>query len=277
MSWPLLKMYFTRHRPSVAIQAIPGISNLDDLRDFIGGTGCYEREENLRIFEEVFAQGPRYHFQALAHKYHLTTMPACDAGCGWGDYLIYCHPDSYGIEVEPYYHDFVASLGLRVYRRDLIADDLTDLPKVAVALCMDVLEHLDSPHVALRKLWGLLNPGGLLMVAVPTIPPIPGMARIPRIGSRFQGFLHSDHINAFTPETLRFSCERAGFETLSVSALYPIESLNRLPLIRKLISHCVYVGRKLDTWDYPRRASRRISENSRGYVSIEQAWPRLGR
>ena len=277
MSWSLLKTYLARNRPSAGIQAIPGISSVDDLRDYIAGKGCYEREENLRIFEENFARGPRYHFQALAHKYHFTAMPACDAGCGFGDNLIYCHPDSYGIEVEPYYHAFVASLGLRVYRRDLIADDLADLPKVDVALCMDVLEHLDSPHVALRKLWGLLNPGGLLMVAVPTIPPIPGMARIPRIGRSFQGFLHSDHINAFTPETLRFSCERAGFETLSVSALYPIEFLNRVPFIRRLISHCIYVGRKRDTWDYSRRASRRISENSSGYVSVGQPWPRLGR
>lgn len=277
MSWSLLKTYLRRRSHGPPIRAVSSISDREAFRDYVVANGCYDHEENLRIFEATWSRGPRYIIQALIQKLNFGETPVCDAGCGFGDNLLYCHPDSYGIELEPYYYEFAQSLGLNVKVKDIVVDDLSDLPQVPIVLCTDVLEHLDSPHVALRKLHGLLAPDGLIVVAVPTIPPLPWLNKIPALAKLSHGYQHSDHVNAFTFETVRFFCERAGFETISVSPLLPIEWLDRVPIFNKLFGHAIYIGRKLDGWDYPRRASREAALNEKGYRYRGQPWGRLGR
>lgn len=230
--------------------------------------GCYSPEENQRIYNRWFAHAPRYRFRAVNAKYRLTDRVLCDVGCAYGSNLVFCAPGSYGIEVAAYAAAFARSLGLSVYERNALTDDLSDLPKVEAVWCSAVLEHVESPHVFLRKLHRLLKPDGLVAVYVPTIPLAPAMKRLPRIGGRFSGYLAGDHINAFVPATLRFFCERAGFETLEVSPFYPgaLAVFNRLPPFNRLIGGCVYVGRKIAGWDYPETSTRRAADNEKGFV-----------
>ena len=42
--------------------------------------GCYSPDENKRIYDKWFAQGPRRKFQAVNRKYHLTDKVLCDIG-----------------------------------------------------------------------------------------------------------------------------------------------------------------------------------------------------
>jgi hypothetical protein len=109
-----------------------------------------------------------------------------------------------------------------------------------------VAEHVDSPHILLRKLWTLLEEDGIALIYVPTIPPrwsrwLPYV--MPRLRPYFINYSHSDHINAFTPDTFRFMCERAGFETVEVTALYPgiLGIFNR---VLHALDGVMYVGRK---------------------------------
>jgi SAM-dependent methyltransferase len=259
------------------IQGIAGVRTQEELRNHILMHGCYSRGENLRIYEKWFATAPRYLFRALDKRYGITKKVLCDVGCAYGMNLVFCAPSSYGIEVEDYEVKFARGLDLTIYQRDVQNDDLSDLPKAEVIWCSAVLEHVDSPHVFLRKLHLLLGPGGLLALYVPTIALFPWLYHLPRIGRYFSGFRATDHVNAFVPATLRFFCERAGFETIELSPLYPglLSFLNYIPGANRLIDGCVYVGRKIEDWGYPEKATRRVAPNHRGFVSTGQQFPRL--
>jgi len=247
---------------------LKGIESRAELRNYISSSGCYTREENERIYDKWFAEAPRYLFKAVNEKYRLTDKILCDAGCGYGANLVFCNPDSYGIEIEGYEVQFARSIGLNIYERDILNDDLSALPKADAIWNSAVLEHVTSPHIFLRKLHSLLKDGGLLAIYVPTIPPLRFLQHLPRLGRYFTGHVHGDHINAFTPTTLRFFCERAGFRTLEVSAFYPgaLSILNGVPII----DGCVYVGIKQPHWEYPANATRRASQNAEGFEWVGQ-------
>jgi SAM-dependent methyltransferase len=232
-----------------------GLGSYEELRQHIVANGCYSERENERIYNKWFAAGPRYLFRAVDRKYHLTEGT-------------FCNSNSYGIEIEEYETKFAASIGLTVHNMDVITSDFSHLPQVDCVWNSATLEHVESPHIFLRKLHVLLKPQGLLALYVPTIPALPFLRSLPRLGKHLTGYLHSDHINAFTPSTLRFFCERAGFETVEVSSFYPriLSPFNRL----NLTDGCVYIGLKTAGWEYPRNSTRRASTNEKGFEFIGQ-------
>jgi SAM-dependent methyltransferase len=249
----------------------PGIlevSNSNDLKTYLVEHGSHSPEENLRIYEKWFANAPRYLFRAVDRKFGLRQKILCDAGCAYGMNLVFCKPGSYGIEVQEAPAEFALSLGLRVYRRDVLGDELSDLPRAEAVWASAILEHVDSPHILLRKLHGLLVEGGLLTVYAPTIPILPVLRHLPWYGRFFRGHLAADHVNFFTPVTLRLTCERAGFETIEVSPFYPsaLGIFNRVPGLRSLVDGCVYVGHKVPDWEYPQKATREVANNKHGFV-----------
>lgn len=249
------------------IQAIPGIETREELRDYILRHSCYSEDESLRIYQKWFAGAPRYLFRAVHRKYSIADKMLCDVGCSYGMNLVFCSEGSFGIEIDEYAVKFARSLGLTVYQRNVLQDEVLELPKAEVVWCSAVLEHVDSPHIFLRKLHMLLKPGGLLTLYVPTIPLIPWLRHLPGIGKYFCGHLASDHVNAFTLTTLKFFCERAGFKTVEVSPFFPcaLRLFDRVPVARQMIDGCVYIGEKIDGWEYPEKATRRVALNSRGF------------
>lgn len=222
------------------------VNNFQELKFLITKHGCFSEEENLNIFEKCFKNGPRYLFKAVNKKYKITSKVLCDIGCSYGTNLIYCLPGSYGIEIDSRKVSFAKSIGLKVYQRDFLKDDISDLPKVEVIWCSAVLEHVESPYIFLIKIHHILNPGGLLIIYVPTIPLFPQLSSIPWIKKYISGFNNKDHINAFIPSTLKFICERAGFYTVEISPFYPnfFSAFNRVPVINRLVGRVVYIGQK---------------------------------
>jgi SAM-dependent methyltransferase len=242
-----------------------------EIRQRILEKGCYSSQENERIYNKWFAAGPRHQFQAVNQKYHLTDKVVCDIGCGYGMNLLYCQADSYGIEVDKYPVDFARSIGLTVHDIDFMQDSVDDLPKVDVVWCSALVEHVESIHVFLRKMSIVLKPEGLVVVYVPSIPLLPFLRHIPGLARYTTGYLYSDHINAFTPSTLRFFCERAGYETLEVSPFMPapLSVFNRTPLLNRLVDGVTYVGRRIPNWEYPQGATRRALNQGQGFIYRE--------
>ncbi|MBI4522548.1 MAG: class I SAM-dependent methyltransferase [Deltaproteobacteria bacterium] len=258
---------------SAIIRGIENTKTQEELRDYILTHGCYSREEKLEIYEKWFANAPRYSFRAVDRKYGITKRLLCDIGCAYGMNLIYCAlPGSYGIEIEDYEVRFARSLGVTVHKRDILTDDISDLPKVDVVWCCAVLEHVASPHILLRKMHILLSADGLLALYVPTIPLFPALRYLPRVGGYVSGHRATDHVNAFVPSTLRCFCERAGFNTIEISPFYPrfLRLFNRVPGANRLVDGCVYIGRKIQDWEYPEKATRRTALTKNGFVSIGQ-------
>jgi SAM-dependent methyltransferase len=243
-----------------------GFDTREAWRTHVLERGCHDARENERIFEKWFARAPKVVFRRAASRFGLRDKTLCDVGCCYGANLFFARPGSYGLEVNADYVRFARGLGLTVHERDVVEDDLTDLPRVDAVWCGSVIEHVDSPHILLRKLHLLLKPGGLLMLFAPVVPPVAALRRLPKYGSNFTSHLHDDHVSAFVPKTLRFTCERAGFETVELTALYraPFSLLDRVLF---LPATCMYVGRARDGWDYPANSVRRAAPNAKGFVS----------
>jgi SAM-dependent methyltransferase len=88
-----------------------------------------------------------------------------DVGCFRGDLLVYLGPEweRFGVEPSIGARDIAQSRGITI-----IADSIESLPDAgrqfgAITL-VDVMEHLLRPLDALRKLVGLLKPGGQLVI-----------------------------------------------------------------------------------------------------------------
>jgi SAM-dependent methyltransferase len=220
----------------------------DELMQKVVENGCFSREKNQEIYDKWFSNAPRYLFRAVDKTYGISQKILCDVGCSYGANLFHCNSGSYGIEIQEDRAKFAISIGLKVYQRDVVGDDLSKLPKVEVIWCSAVLEHVDCPHIFLKKLRLLLRPKGMLALYVPTIPLFPVLQRLPKVGKYFSGYAANDHVNAFTPETLLFFCEKAGFRTIEISPFFPgiLKIFNHIFPIYRLIGRSVYIGKKTE-------------------------------
>ncbi len=158
-----------------------------------------------------------------------------DIGCGQGDFLQFFslkNPDIKLRGVE------LSSVGAEITRQkapnaDIVqADILSDefnckLLKVSdVGTCIEVLEHLDDPEFFLKKSFDLINPGGKLIVTVPS-------------GPRTAFDKHIGHRKHYTPTTLTTLLKQSGYESVIVKRYgWPFFNLYRLMVLirgRKLI------------------------------------------
>ncbi len=151
----------------------------------------------LRVFDELGAlpRAPRW----------------LDFGCGDGVQLDAA--ELFGFEV--FGVDFSATRSSRSYSRTLVPDlaafDSLSVGPLDVASAFQVLEHVEQPIDLLRALAERLRPGGLLIVETPDARQV----EVPATWEQFQVVQPLEHINAFTPATLRAACVSAGFEPLA--------------------------------------------------------------
>lgn len=248
-------------------------------REFVIENGPFDATENARIFDKWFS-GTRPRDRLLSYLDErfgfLGDGILADVGCGYGMVLAVAAKGSYGVDYEGYQTVFAKALGFHVENRDVVEDDLSDLPKVQTVWCAAVIEHLDSPHILLRKIHQLLKPGGRLILETPSAIPALWRRRIPGMERVFGD--HDDHVNSFTPSTIVRFCERAGFSEEAV-VRYSTPLINRgVPVglcgwfpFSLVAQSLVYVGRAIDGWEYPAKSQRRVSTSAKGY-SYESTW-----
>lgn len=255
------------------LQGIPGVTTPAQLREHILARAPFAPEENERIYQKWFTRKrPRDRlFAYLDRKLGITATTVADVGCGYGQNLPYCAPGSYGLELEDYHVRFTRAIGLDVVQKNIITDDLSQVPPVDTVWCAATLEHVDAPHVFLRRLYYLLKPNGRLVLEVPCALPSPMWRLLP--GAEHVYGDHDDHINSFSETSLARFCERAGFafewsfrySTPLVNRDFPVW-LTRLPPFRLAAESIVYVGRQIPEWEYPKKSTRRAANTTSGYV-----------
>ena len=117
-----------------------------------------------------------------------------------------------------------------VHAGDVEALDLPYAPETFDALvCSEVLEHLRDPEPVLRRLLGLVKPGGRVFASVPNVAHwqiVLGLLR-GRFDYAERGPMDRTHLRWFTPRSFRALFEACGVE---VDHLAPIGS--RSPLRR---------------------------------------------
>jgi len=193
------------------------------------------------------------HYPDLAHRRSrpLTEIPAAflwrigqierragrgrllDVGCGDGRFLAALLRrgwDVCGLDNSP--------SAIRVARQQLgdrVA--LTTLPEAShapdsfdVVSLFEVLEHLPDPFGDLREIHRLLKPGGLICLSVPNF------ASLERLVFRrwWAGLDAPRHLQQFTPESLRFFLEKAGFELLELRSI----NADKIQAGKRAITYC---------------------------------------
>ena len=141
-----------------------------------------------------------------------------DVGCGSGAYgasLLALGWQADGIEPAPAAADRARAAGLEVQTCTVDAAHLKPAAYDAVTL-WHVLEHLDDPVAALKRLRAALAEGGLLIVEVPNWS---GWVARWAGGTWFHLDLPRHRVH-FTPASLRLALERGGFQ---------LESLRHIP------------------------------------------------
>ena len=88
-------------------------------------------------------------------------------------------------------------------------------------VCADVLEHIKDPWGALADLFGLLRPGGEIVVSIPNIRNLGVMAELAAGDWAYQeaGILDRTHLRFFTRRSFRRALLGAGFEIRSENSI----------------------------------------------------------
>jgi SAM-dependent methyltransferase len=183
-------------------------------------------------------------------------LSVLDVGCGYGQHLVQFGPGSAGVDAVERNVVFCRALGLEA-RVANVEDGLPDFGRRFDAVfCSNLLEHLVAPHLFLLRLHERLAESGMIFIHVPTMPPIPALDWAIRRTIGHNGYRASEHINAFTPRTLAFTLERAGFEVQDlVFVAARGRKILRLaePLFRELGISVLAVARRDPSFRYPEK------------------------
>jgi len=139
-----------------------------------------------------------------------------DIGCGYGHFLGLMRErgwDVFGIEPSERTSAFAVSMGLNVARTVIEKASFPEGSFDAVS-AFYVLEHLCDPLAVLRKIHGLLKPGGILVLRVPHTTPIVRLLK--RIGVENNLYDMPFHLYDFSPVTISMLLGKAGFCAIRV-------------------------------------------------------------
>lgn len=150
-----------------------------------------------------------------------------DVGCGGGFFLDACRRAGFAVHgVEPARQAAAHArdvLGLAVTEGFLDDAAAAALPRFDAVHAAEVLEHLPDPAGMLRRIHGLLAPGGLLLVSLPN-DGNPLQAAAERALALSPWWLAPPHhLNYFTPASIAALLARQGFQVLEAQASFPME------------------------------------------------------
>jgi SAM-dependent methyltransferase len=211
-------------------------------------------DETERLLGDFFVPSRAMRFVCDAHG--LDQRAVLDIGCSFGQHLVHFGSGSAGIDAIPRNVEFCRALGFDVTLAN-VEDGLPDFGRRFDAIySSNLLEHLVAPHLFLLRLHALLKPDGRLFVHVPTVPPLPIVDRLLKRVIGHNGYLASEHINAFTPRTLAFTIQRAGFQVDDVAFVGArgrgLLSLGE-PIFRELGITAMAVARPAPAFQYPEK------------------------
>ncbi|WP_423141401.1 class I SAM-dependent methyltransferase [Parablastomonas sp. CN1-191] len=216
-------------------------------RDDIVARGPAGPAVNAAIYDKWFAPPPTRLLAYAMRAYRLDRLSVADVGSSYGHALRHFGPGSYGVEINPEAAAWATAVGLTTCTGDI---ETIAAPPVDAVWARDVIEHVDSPHLALRGMARLLKADGLAFVVAPLIGP--GRLLGP-LSARFRGFEAKDHVSFFTAGTLRWTVKRAGFDIVEIT-IGKHRWLDRLAVT--LTPQCLVVARKIADWDYDAKSAR---------------------
>jgi len=145
-----------------------------------------------------------------------------DFGCGYGGFLSMCSLygfDAYGVDRAM--SKLENNKFSKVYAE---IEDVVDRGPFHALTLFEVLEHLDDPHPLMARLSELLVPGGILVLETPDCSGVRDIQTL----EEYRKIHPLEHINGFTPETLKRFAARLGFEPVAKPTVYVTNDLDRV-------------------------------------------------
>lgn len=106
---------------------------------------------------------------------------------------------------------------------------------VDMALCFEVIEHVENPHQAVKELWRITKPGGRVILTTPFLTPYHGKA------AALDDFSHAGY-----PDFWRFTHQGLEYLFQDFSSVQVVPFSNTFGYIRNLLfQHRFY---QLDNW-----------------------------
>jgi SAM-dependent methyltransferase len=221
------------------------VRSLDDLRAEIRVRSPLAPDRTEAVLRARFERLPRRLDVALA-RWPLSTSRVLDVGCSFGHCLVHFGRGSVGIDSVREHVDFCRALGLEAVLAD-VDSGLDDVPDGGFDYLWisDVLEHLDSPRLLLRRLRPKLAPGGTLLLHVSTRP----SGRLAAWALRRLHLTPYDahvHYYQFTTETICHLVERCGYRVDELVPGLPPRLGFLAPLARRQTPRLVLAARPDD-------------------------------
>ena len=148
--------------------------------------------------------------EQLTRKLRGSAAPRLlDFGCGYGSFLTMC--SMYGFDAVGVDRSSAKRENGSFTKVFAEIEEVAAMAPFHALTLFEVLEHLDDPHNLMLKLRDLLAPGGVLVLETPDCS---GVIDIETRSDYYK--IHPlEHINGFTPKTLKRFADRLGFSYIT--------------------------------------------------------------
>jgi 2-polyprenyl-3-methyl-5-hydroxy-6-metoxy-1,4-benzoquinol methylase len=221
--------------------------SIEDLAAFYNTEEYRDTYKASVMADLTFAQTRYRHLHNVIVQHHpslleLSSKHLLDIGCGRGDLLQIAAQSGWnvsGIEISPLAVQQANQLlkEVRVQVGDLESLDLAD-NSYSLITSYHVIEHLLEPVKHLTKIRQLVQPGGIVFIETPNLASLGAKVR----GKRWSHIIPPEHINYFTPDSLRYTLCQAGFQKYIVFTSAPpiIESIEKWHPVAQAIATKIY-------------------------------------
>ncbi|MCI0539533.1 MAG: class I SAM-dependent methyltransferase [Verrucomicrobiales bacterium] len=145
----------------------------------------------------------RFERELRLFRAYVPTGAVLDVGCSTGGFLFQLltrFPGTYrvtGMDVASAALDYAGSRGIEVLQESFLDFDFAERRFDAVTFWA-VLEHLTEPKRFLQKAASIIKPGGHCLILVPNMNSL----AVRLLGAKYR-YIFPDHVNYFTPRTLK--------------------------------------------------------------------------
>ncbi|MDH5444526.1 MAG: class I SAM-dependent methyltransferase [Gammaproteobacteria bacterium] len=122
--------------------------------------------------------------------------------------------DVYGIDIDEKSIQYAAKYGYVIHKHDCVSMNLEK--KFDVIIMSDVIEHVNSPVLAVKNLLKHLSPDGILVITTPNATA--GNMMLRAVFRKSFNVL-CDHMTIYYPEHFYAICERLGCDMVAVKML----------------------------------------------------------
>lgn len=199
---------------------------------------------------ETFATQDRIAVRHLAETLRgVKSGRLLDVGCSIGQFAARAKDAGFaasGLEM----NEASAAFARAHYELEVAEGTIHDAPQAAGSLdvltMFDVIEHVPDPLGDLRKAWGLLAPGGTIVLSTPNIDGLFPMASLP-IAKKLDYWPHPEppyHLYQFSAKTLGAMLEKAGFAVTSTRhfAIDLAYTFGQMQTLLKMPKRLAYAG-----------------------------------